>query len=218
MRTGITVDDGALLLAARWLSPAFPTGAFAWSHGLEQAVAEGAVRDGTTLRLWIAALLRHGAGWTDAVLTAAAWRGEEDLAELAELAAALAPSPERREETLAQGAALAATLRAVHGWDLPDASWPVALGRAARLAGVPLSVLLPLALQAFATNLVAAGQRLMPLGQTEGQRALVALGPLCTALAVEAERTTLEDLGGAAFWPDILSLRHETLEPRLFRS
>ncbi|MEO1689337.1 MAG: urease accessory UreF family protein, partial [Pseudomonadota bacterium] len=75
----------ALLLA--WFSPAFPVGAFAWSHGLEQAVEAGAVEDAGALRVWTEALLRHGTGWSDALLLCAAWRAPDDPAP-AETAAA----------------------------------------------------------------------------------------------------------------------------------
>lgn len=208
-----------LLTLARWLSPAFPIGGFAWSHGLESAVRDGLVDGAAGLCDWLDALLRLGAGRTDAILLGAAGRAEEgELAALAALAAALAPSRERRAETLGQGAAMAGTLRALHGWDLPDMALPVVLGRAARLGGLPLQPVALVALQAFATTLVQAAQRLMPLGQTAAQSVLLRLAPACEAVAAEAARLGPDDIGGSAAAIDIASLRHEALEPRLFRS
>lgn len=208
-----------LLTLARWLSPAFPTGGFAWSHGLETAVREGAVRDEATLEDWLDGLLRFGAGRTDAILMAAAHRAEgEDLAELADLALALAPSRERRAESSGQGAALARTLRALHGWDLPDMALPVTLGRAARLGGLPAGPVAAVALQGFVTTLVLAAQRLMPLGQTAAQGVLLRIAPVCEGLAAESVRLGPDDLGSCAIAIDLCSMRHESLEPRIFRS
>ena len=208
-----------LLMLTRWLSPAFPTGGFAWSHGLEQAVRDGVVQDVGSLEDWLSVLLRQGAGRTDVILMAAAHGADgEELEALAELARALAPSRERRAEALGQGAALARTLRAVHGWDLPDMALPVALGRAARLGGLPVGPVAAVALQSFVTTLVQAAQRLMPLGQTAAQGVLLRLAPLCEAVAEEAVHLTTDDIGSAAFAIDIASMRHEVLEPRIFRS
>ncbi len=212
------LSGAQLLTLARWLSPAFPTGGFAWSHGLEQAVRDGDVGDAATLGDWLDGVLRWGAGRTDAILIGAAWRGDEDLAGLDALALALAPSRERRAETAQQGAALARTLRAVHGWDLPDMALPVALGRAARLGGLPAGPVVAVALQGWATTLVQAAQRLMPLGQTEAQRVILRRAPVCEAVAGEAVGLTPDDIGSCAWAADVASMRHEGLEPRIFRS
>jgi urease accessory protein len=104
--------DGAQLRLLTWFSPAFPVGAFGYSHGLETAIREGRVADAAALEAWIQGLLEHGSGWTEAVLFKLAWEADElELAELAELAEALAPSAERRRETMALGAAFQAAVR-----------------------------------------------------------------------------------------------------------
>jgi len=209
----------ALLTLAQWLSPAYPVGAFAWSHGLEMAVRDGAVRDAETLADWLDVMLAEGAGRTDAILLVAAAGAEgAALADLAELAATLAPSRERLAETMGQGAAFAAVTRAVWGYDLPDMAYPVAVGRAARLAGLPPVPVAQVYLQAVASNLVQAGQRLMPLGQTAAQRVLAGLAGVCARVAEEAAEAGLDGIGGAAFAMDIASMRHEAMEPRMFRS
>jgi urease accessory protein len=206
----------AALLAA-WLSPGYPVGAFAWSHGLENAVAEGLVTDAATFRDWAEDCLRHGAGRSDAILMAHAWRDPADEAP-ADLAAALTPCKERRAETLALGAAFAATTGATWGPKLAPAAYPVALGRAARAHGASLDMLLPMFLHAFAANLASAAVRLVPLGQTEAQAALAALMHTAHDVAHDAATADLWDVGGAAMRADIHAMRHETLEPRLFRS
>jgi len=104
--------EAAQLRLLTWFSPAFPVGAFGYSHGLETAIREGRVVDGDTLEAWITGLIEHGSGWSDAVLFKLAWGADEiELAELAELAAALAPSKERHRETMQLGAAFEAAVR-----------------------------------------------------------------------------------------------------------
>lgn len=209
----------ALLTLAQWLSPAYPAGSFAWSHGLEQAVRDGAVRDAASLADWLGVMLSAGAGRTDAILLVAAAGAEgAALDEIAALAAALAPSRERLAETMGQGAAFAAVTRAVWGFEIADMAYPVAVGRAAALADVPVLPVAQLYLQALASNLVQAAQRLMPLGQTAAQRVLAGLAPLCVEVAGAAQEAGLDGAGGAAFAMDIASMRHEAMEPRMFRS
>lgn len=201
----------------QWLSPAYPLGAFAYSHGLEQAVESGCVRDAESFRDWLAALLEHGAGRTDAMLLAAAWRAPDDP-EPAALARALTPAAERRLETTAQGAAFAGAAAAIRGHSGEPAPLPVALGRAAGREAMPLDVVATLFLHAFAANLTSAAQRLVPLGQTEAQRALDALAPLCARVAAEARAADPDDLGGACLRGDLSAMLHETQRTRLFRS
>jgi urease accessory protein len=95
---------------------------------------------------------------------------------------------------------------------------PVAVAVACAGHGVPLDLALPARLQAFAANLISAGVRLIPLGQTDGQRLLAALEPVVAATAVRARAVPLAEVGGAAFRADIASMRHETQYTRLFRS
>lgn len=210
--------DPALLLH-QWLSPAFPVGAFSYSHGLETAVAQDMVTDAATARHWIATSLEHGAGQSDAILLAAAYQSAfDDLDDLATLARALNPSQERLMEADRMGAAFARTVNVLHGHELPDAPYPVVFGRAARLSDCPLSLTLRLYLQAFAANLVSAAVRLVPLGQTDGQGITLALSPLISSVAATAETGDVDLIGSSAFAVDIASMRHETLPTRLFQS
>ncbi|GGH06562.1 urease accessory protein UreF [Alsobacter metallidurans] len=224
--------EAGLLPLLVWLSPAFPVGAFAYSHGLEWAVETGQVRDAATTQEWIADLLAQGSGRNDAVLLAAAWRAAADqddaaLRHVAEWAAALQPSRERHLEATAQGAAFLVAIRA--SWPTEavvrfDAAWngevayPVALGVAAAGHSAPLGATLEASLLAFVGNLVSAVVRLGPIGQTDGQRIIAALVADVRAAASFAESSTLDDIGAAAFRSDIASLRHETQYSRLFRS
>ena len=83
---------------------------------------------------------------------------------------------------------------------------------------MPLPLLLPAYLQAFSANLVSAAVRLVPLGQTDGQRATAALEPTVRAVAALAPTCPLDELGTATLTVDLCSIRHETQYTRLFRS
>ena len=221
-----TKADGAafrpLLHLMAWLSPAFPTGGFAYSHGLEWAVEMGEVKDGDTLHAWLTDVLVHGSGRSDAILLRHAHRAGFDLdalGDIVSLARAVAPARERRDEALYQGRAF---LLAVAAWletglpaDMPHA---VAVGAAAGRAAVPEDAVATAYLQAFASNLISAAVRLVPLGQTTGLRVLAALEDTIISTADATRGATLDDVGGCAFRSDLAAMRHETQYTRLFRS
>lgn len=212
--------DPKVLILTQWLSPAYPTGAFAWSHGLEAAIHAGWVRDAQSLQDWLEDLLTDGSGRSDAlfIALAASCRSDKALRALDETARAFCASSERVKESQRQGAAFARVTRAVWELDLPDCLLPVALGRAAHLMALPVPDVTALYLQNFASNLIAAAQRLMPLGQTDGQAVLARLTPLCAAVAAEAETASEDDLYSTCFLSDIAAMKHETQGPRLFQS
>lgn len=209
--------DGLLTLV-QWLSPAFPTGAFAYSHGLETAIARFEVHDAATTTAWIADVIDHGTGRADAILLAHALRPDADLAALADLAHALAATAERLQETLDLGGALARTVNALTGADLPALPFPLALGAAARDLELPGEQVAALWLQSFAAALVSVAVRFVPLGQTEGQRIQSALQPLILRVAAETARAPLDAISTAAFRGDMQSAWHETLDVRMFRT
>ncbi len=206
----------AHLTLVQWLSPAFPTGAFAYSHGLEHEIAAGMVHDAESLTDWLTNILRFGAGWQDAVLLGQALRGDRDP--LDALARALAPCAERLRESLDQGAALARAVSGITGRALPPRMLPVALGEAAAALDLPQEDVLALYLQGFAGNLVTIAIRHVPLGQTEGQAVLARLTPVIHDLAARAGRADLDDLGTCALAGDLAALCHETQEVRIFRT
>ncbi len=209
-----------------WLSPAFPTGGYAYSHGLEHAVEAGLVHDCATLREWITGILEFGAGWTDALFFCAAHRARSaEVDGLADLAAAMKGTRELRAESLLQGKAFSVAVAAA--WEPvgadrePDASplaHPIAVARACRHHGIPLVEALPAYLQAMVAGFVSAGLRLVPLGHTDGQRVLAALEEIVVGSAARARCTPFAELGAAAPMVDWASMRHETQHTRLFRS
>jgi urease accessory protein len=219
-----------LLRLLAFTSPSYPIGAFAFSHGLEWAIEAGDVHSRAELEAYVGAALEHGGGWCDLVFLASSWRAaragdHEALNDIADLCAAWRGSAEMALESAHQGAAFVrATLAAWPGGALDalarrrdgEIAHPVALGVAA--AEAPLDAALIAYAQAFAANLVSAGVRLVPLGQTDGLRALAALAPTILRAAAAAEATSLDDLSTSALRIDMASMRHETQYTRLFRS
>lgn len=217
------IDAQGLIRLQTWLSPAFPTGAFSYSHGLEQAIARGLIADQEDLNQWLVALVNRGAGWNDAVILAECWRLSKDdkpLVEIAELAIALSLSKERHLETTAQGNAF---IQAASAWGrLPhvpnDCPLPVGVGVVSAQHGIDVSAVIAAYLHAYVSNQVQAALRLMKLGQQGGVEILVALEVEIMKVAGKAAASTLDDLGSAAFMADICAMQHEHLETRIFRS
>jgi len=207
-----------VLTLAQWLSPAFPVGAFTYSHGLEAAFQAGWVSDGASLSDWLRDLVAFGSGQADARFVAAAWHSNLPAEEIDAIARAFAASAERLLEAEAQGRAFAQVVGAVWGGDLAGLTYPVALGHAAAREGLPLDLTLRMFLQAFLSNLVSAAQRLGPVGQTEAQAIIRDLAPLCAQTAEAAMDGDLSQVNSAAFLSDIAAMRHETQYSRIFRS
>jgi urease accessory protein len=208
----------AALTLVQWLSPSFPTGAFAYSHGLEQVIADGGVKDADTLRDWISDILCFGTGWQDAVLLAMALRDGADLDMLDAQALALQSSYERQQESAEQGAAFARTVSAVTGRALPARLLPLAVAEAAAPLDLPPRDVIALYLQSFASNLVLIGVKHIPLGQSAGQQVLSALLTTITDLASTAETATPTDFGNSCLSADLAAMAHETKETRIYRT
>ena len=216
----ITPTDTGLLTLAQWLGQGFPIGAFAFSHGLETAIACGWVHDGPSLQAWLGDILHHGSGRADAIWVWAAISATDDaaLAQLHAQARARMPAAERLREGEMQGAAFARLVRQVWGLPLPDMLLPLAVGRAVALAGLAQEQAVALYLQGFAANLVSAAVRLVPLGQTTGQQVLAGLAPACAQIAAQTRGCAADEIYSNSFLADVAAMRHETQEPRLFQS
>lgn len=216
----IMTTEAHVLTLAQWLSPAFPIGAFAYSHGLEGAVASGWVRGSADFEAWLVDVLDHGAGRSDALFLAAAFHARDaaDLSGINATAHAFAASAERLLETRAQGAAFCKTVNAVWATELEYLLYPVAVGAAAAHQDLPLALTGRMYLQAFASNLIASAQRLLPLGQTEGQIILDRLSALFTTIARDTTDGDLDHLGATAYLADIAAMQHETQYSRIFRT
>lgn len=212
------IEPRQLLLLLTWMSPAFPAGSFAYSHGLEWVIESGGIKDGEGLKTWIEDLLMRGSGWNDAVLFARCW--EDAPSELNELALALAVSRERHLETTQLGRAfrIAAGVFAAPPLEEDEIAYPVAAGAACAAMGISRGHALLAFLQGFSATLVSVAVRLVPIGQTAGLETLRDLAPVIAAVATRAESASLGDLGAITIAADIAAMRHETQHSRVFRS
>lgn len=229
------VGEGNLLRLMAWLSPSFPVGAFSYSHGLEYAVEVGRVTDRATLRDWTSAILLQGSGRVDAALFRASHEAvgacDQDLiAWSLERGDTMRATRELGVESEGQGRAFIDAVS--KPWPAPALDWlrdeaarlerpivyPVAVGVAAAAHDVPLRLALTAYLHAFAANLISAGLRLVPLGQSDGQRAISELEIVIQKATDAAMARGRADIGSATVLADWASASHETQYTRLFRS
>ena len=219
-----------------WLSPAYPVGAYAYSHGLEAAVEAASVHDSGSLLQWVQDNLQYGSGWNDAIFMHETARiitqdSAQDtisaLTDLAQLAAASCVTAELQQEMVQQGASFlkvtkvawphrqfAAFAAAVK--DNP--AYSVCFAAVASWHGVDIRSVVTGYLFSMATNWISAAIRLNVIGQTDGQRIAGAIAPLAEKLAEQTMTATRDDLGGCSFLNEIASFHHEAQQARLFRS
>ena len=221
----------SVLRLQSWLSPNFPNGAYSYSHGLERAVEAGYVYDRASLVDWLDADLCHGSGRNEAIFFSQAYRCAVDddsveLIRVAEVAAASRGTSEFALEALQQATACLTTLRKVWSHPVLDVFsekriqpvMAVVLGCRSAKEQIPALVAVPAFLNSYIANLVIAGVKLIPLGQTDGQLAVAELERAVLSASVQGARATLEDLGSAGLMVELTSIEHETQYTRLFRS
>lgn len=228
-RTTDSSRAGALLRLCRLVSPALPIGAFHFSHGLEFAVASGWVRDETGALGWIAGLARHALGKLDVPLLRrmhAAWRAADADAALrcSQRLIAARETAELRAEDRHLGAALARVLAELgleeaKPWiGSPDASYAALFALAAARWDLSAEEACWAYLWTWCENQVLAAVKLVPLGQTAGQRLLDRLIGEIPLIVEQAGHVADEDIGAAAPAQGIASAGHETQYTRLFKS
>lgn len=230
------------LLILSWLSPSFPVGSYSYSHGLEAAVEAGMIADRPSCEGWLRGLLTQGSGRQDAWLLVRAHRAVRDndlprLVALTELGEAMRPTAELALESRAQGEAFLSLVRVV--WPDPTVEayaelleagdrkpvYPVAVAVATAAHQVAVADAVMAYLHAFVANLISAAVRLVPLGQTDGQRLMASLESDLLALTERTLAGPADDARHDHEWPgsatptaDWSSLAHETQYTRLFRS
>ena len=199
-----------------WFSPAFPTGAYSYSHGMESAIQDNLVKDARSLKSWIGSLLSHGSGRNDGLFLKAAYEGVDDANGLC---LALCGSKERLSETMELGQAFSRVVRASYNVKLPDrTAYPVAIGMTAQQIGLDLTLTLQSYLQAFASNLISVGVRTIPIGQQSGQDCLIGLYPVVENITKKIKSESLNALGTATFVSDMMAMKHEKSVPRIYRT
>jgi urease accessory protein len=212
-----TPTDSKLITVMQWLSPAFPIGGFAYSHGLEWAINKGYVSNREELQNWISDLLEYGSLKNDAILIKLVLQGF-DPKEINELAMALCPASERLSETQLQGGAFCKIMREVWSLEIDELTLPIALALAAKNESIDQNLVVPAYLHSFCSNLISVAMRLIPIGQTDGQKTLRELSPLISDSVRSVAKSDKDDLGSACFLSDVSAMQHEYLQPRVFKT
>ena len=166
---------------------------------------------------WITDLLEYGSLRTDAIFISLILRGY-DAKKMNELSIALCPAGERLLETKLQGSAFAKVIEDVWKQDIGELSLPIAVALAAKNQSIEQDLILPAYLHAFCSNLVSVAIRLIPIGQTEGQRIMLGLSSKISDLVQSASESEIDDLNSACFFSDVSAMEHEHLQPRVFKT
>ena len=209
--------DSKLITVMQWLSPAFPIGGFAYSYGLEWAIDKGYVSNREELKKWISDLLEYGSLKNDAILIKLVLQGS-DPKEINELALALCSASERLSETQLQGGAFCKIMRDVWSLEINDLTLPIALALAAKNESIDQNLVLPAYLHSFCSNLISVATRLIPIGQTDGQKTLRELSPLILGSVKSVAKSDIDDLGSNCFLSDVSAMQHEYLQSRVFKT
>ena len=212
-----TPTDSKLITVMQWLSPAFPIGGFAYSHGLEWAINKGYVSNREELQKWVSDLLEYGSLKNDAILIKLVLKGS-DPKEINEIAIALCPANERLSETQLQGGAFCKIMREVWSLEIDDLALPIALALAAKNENIDQNLVVPAYLHSFCSNLISVAMRLIPIGQTDGQKTLRELSPLILDCVRTVVKSNIDDLGSTCFLSDVSAMQHEYLQPRVFKT
>ncbi len=210
------IETTQLMLLLNWMSPAFPVGTYAYSHGLEWAIEDCQIKMPGDVESWISDVVSRGSGWNDAVLFVQEFQDRN----VNDLALALCSSRERYLETTQLSAAfiIAAGIFSPLEWPQGEIAYPIAAARACRAMGLDLHHALLAFLQGFSNALISVGVRLVPIGQTAGLEIIRNLMPVIAATAKRAEIATLSDLGSCTILSDIAAMKHERQYSRIFRS
>lgn len=233
MATIMTTDPRTLLRLLSWLSPSFPVGGFAYSHGLEAASEHGIVTDAGTLGDWLDGAITFGSARNDSVILSVTHRlvlagDEAGLRDVADLARCLFGAPELAGESIVQGNAFWRTVTTA--WPdpafaklrefLPEGAiaYSVAVGVASAVHGIGRLDAITAFLHGFAGGGVSAAIRLGMIGQTDGQRVIRALETTILETSAKTATASIEDIGSASLAIDMMALAHETQTTRLFRS
>lgn len=229
------MDNYALLNLLQLASPALPVGAYSYSEGLESLIESQAIANREQLDRWIVRELQYGSIRVEAAIAVRAYRSfsEGNLAQLQYWNAWLSASRETqelRQQSWQMGRSLLQLLANLQGDGCADLSvrafvpalspcnYAVAFGIAAVLGNIPLETAAIAYLHSWATNLIGAGVKLIPLGQTAGQQLLASLRDRFAASSQEILGLTDESLDSCNWGLTMASMAHETQYTRLFRS
>lgn len=213
-------------------SPALPVGAYSYSQGLEAATEAGLVHDAASAQQWISDVLEIAVARMEGPVLLRlhrAWRAGDRsaIAHWNDLFLASRETAELRAETLQMGYSLARLLGDLHTATgstcdalrtMPEIAFPTAYAGAAAHWSIPENDSLIAYLWGWLENQVMAGIKVIPLGQTSGQKILLDLGGSLPDIAVQIAAIDDDSLGNFAPGLALLSCHHETQYSRIFRS
>lgn len=226
----ISLPPQPLLHLLQLTSPSLPVGAYSYSEGLETLVQQGAIADSASLQQWLAQELEYGAVRLEVAVLARACQGArggdwEAVHYWNRWLSAARETEELRQQSWQMGQSLMGLLLQLQpdcasflleagtpcnfaiAFAIAAACWPIDT-RAAALGY----------LHSWASNLVTAGVKLIPLGQTQGQQVLFTLYPVLERAAAASLNLADEQLSSCSWGLALASMNHETLYARLFRS
>jgi len=226
----INMHPDRLLCLLQLASPSLPVGAYSYSEGLESLVDGGIINNGQDLRLWLEQELRYGAIRLDAAVMVRAYRsvviGDWDaLSRWNAWLSAARETEELRCSSWQMGRSLILLMCQLEPKIVYMANsvgnpcnYAIAFGMAAAHWQIDLTAVLLGYLHSWVTNALAAGVKLIPLGQTAGQQLLLALHPHLSSAVVEILSLADDDLSCCSWGLSLASMAHEIQYTRLFRS
>ncbi|MCX7593390.1 MAG: urease accessory protein UreF [Fischerella sp.] len=226
----IALTDSNLLCLLQLASPTLPVGGYSYSEGLETLVEDGAIADFENLKHWLEMELRYGAIRLETAVMVRAYKSVL-VGDLQALSAwnswlsAVRETEELRNSSLGMGRSLVKLLVELQPQIAPIANavgnscnYAIAFGIAAAYWQINIQAAVLGYLHSWASNLITAGVKLIPLGQTSGQQLLLEIQPLLSTTSVQILSLEDDDLSCCSWGLSLASMRHETLYTRLFRS
>ena len=220
-------DNIAILKLLQFASPTLPVGAFAYSQGMESAVHHGYIENAEQTQAWITGVLSNNIARLDLPFLKSLYKAIKanefsDVAELNLQIISFRETSEIRQESTQMGKALRRLLIDMQLWDerMPaeEIDWIAAFALMAVSNELSVKDCLLAHSWAWCENQVAAAIKLVPLGQTEGQKILYQLGLTLVDVVESALLHEMSKVSSLAFNLSILSSEHETQYSRLFRS
>lgn len=222
-------DSMMLLRLLQLASPVLPVGAYSYSEGIEALVQRNTVgiANAANLEQWIIEELQYGAVRLEAAIMVRSYRATvaQDLVSLEawnDWLSAARETEELRSQSLQMGRSLLRLFQHLS----PEANFPplaqchfaIVFGLIAATWQIDVQWATLGYLHSWATNLVSAGIKLIPLGQTAGQQLLLNLEPSIESAAQDILALQDDDLSSCGWGLTLASMAHETLYSRLFRS
>jgi urease accessory protein len=226
----ITLTHSHFLAILQLASPALPVGAYSYSEGLEILIENGTITNIENLNHWLKSELLYGSIRLDVAVMVRGFHAVQ-LGDLEALKrwnlwlSAARDTEELRAASWQMGRSLMQLLGKLEPEILPvvnavgyPGNYAIAFAIACAHWDINIQAALLAYVHSWANNLITAGIKLIPLGQTAGQELLLGLQPLLTSTVGEILTIADDDLGCCNWGLSLASMQHETQYTRLFRS